>query len=625
MHRIAGYAAPLEPGVVDPVQAQILAAARAVAAGQALVCDSGTGALLLVDPDYDLEMGEDELPVGVADGTPPDVPVGEPPVHAVPADDLAFVDELSSFDEWEAEFWSGDEPCEGMSRDEPARTLPGAGEMADEPGVRVPRLLPAGLESLPGRAELARALESVQLDEIGAYELVEFVAACQRMSSAMDALQASAASELSCRVEMRPAEGVRTESMTTGRITELEVGARLTSEDQAGRLVSRAMLICEQLEETYALWRSGVLSTEKVDVMVSKLAHVDTELAREVEARVLPGAVNRTPASLRRQITRLLHKLAPEPAKKRHEEKKAERFARITPAPDGMAWLEAYLTAEDAAAVKATLDAGAATLKRHDDAFEAGVSGKGTAGNPASSGGNPGTGSFADGAGFAEGAGSSEGVAHRRTVGNRRADVLAALAWAALSTGWIGGCDCGSIGFGLSSVRGRPVSVNVTVPLSSLLGESEDPGDLAGFGPITAESARRLAADGTWRRIVTDPLSGAVLDVGRTRYAPPRDLADHVMARDQRCCWPTCDRPASGVGIHLDHTVAFEDGGATAHTNLGVFCGKNHVDKHQAGWRVVQPEPGRFVYTSPTGHVYTVDPEPVGPAPGDAVGAPPPF
>lgn len=572
MHRIAGHVASLEPGAVDPVQAQVVAAARAVAAGQALVCYPESGALLLVDQDYD----EDDVVLGDVDAIPPEGSVGEPPAHVLSAgvlvDEPTFVDQPGDFDEWETEFRSGSERCDGVP-------LPRAAEMADEPGVRVPRRLPAGVESLPGGAELAGVLESAQLGEIGAYELVEFVAACQRVASAMDALQASAVRELSHRVEMRPAEGVRSESMTPGRITGLEVGARLmTGDDQAGRLVSRAMLICEQLPDTYARWRSGKLSTERVDVMVAKLAGVDAELAREVEARVLPGAANRTPASLRRQITRLLHKLAPKSADKRHKEKKTERFARITPAPDGMAWLEAYLPAQDAAAIKAALDAGAATLKRRDDA------------------------------------GSSEGAAPRRTAGNRRADVLAALAWAALSTGRVGGCECDG-GLGLSSVRGRPVTVNVTVSLETLLGENDEPGELAGYGPITAETARRLAADGTWRRIVTDPLSGAVLDVGRTRYTPPRDLADHVLARDQRCRWPTCDRPATGVGIHLDHTIAFEDGGTTSHANLGPFCGKNHVDKHQAGWTVAQPEPGRFVFTSPTGHVYTTELEPVGEGP----------
>lgn len=636
VHRIAGYAATLEPGAVDPVQAQILAAARAVASGQVLVSEPETGALLLVDPDYE-SVDEDDVPAESAGVATPEVAVGEPPAHAVPPVD-AVVDEPDTFDEWEAEFWPGmlREPVYETGAEvsltttsqvvESAMDIQPLGgtavEVADVPGARVPRRLPAGMESLPGGAELARVLEAVRLGDIGAYELVEFVAACQRVSSAMDALQASAVRELSGRVEMRPAEGVRTKSMTPGRITELEIGARLmTGEDTAGLLVSRAMLICERLPKTYAMWRSGVLATEKVDVMVAKLARVDAELAREVEARVLPGAVNRTSASLRRQITRLLHKLAPKPATKRHQEATTERFVRITPAPDGMAWLEAYLSAEDAAAVKAVLDAGAATLKRHDDAFHAASGGRSTT---AAGGGSdtPNTGSPAGGTGTAAGADSAEGAAYRRTAGNRRADVLAALAWAALSTGWIGGCggdgtgECdGSSGFSLSSARGRPVTVNVTVPLSSLLGDSDEPGELDGYGPITAETARRLAADGTWRRIVTDPLSGAVLDVGRTRYTPPRELADHVLARDQRCRWPNCDRSATGVGIQIDHTIAFEDGGTTAHTNLCVFCGKNHMDKHQAGWTVAQPEPGRFVFTSPTGHVYTTDLEPVGPTP----------
>ena len=39
--------------------------------------------------------------------------------------------------------------------------------------------------------------------------------------------------------------------------------------------------------------------------------------------------------------------------------------------------------------------------------------------------------------------------------------------------------------------------------------------------PVPAVVARALAAGGTWRRLVTDPVSGTVVDVGRTRYRPP--------------------------------------------------------------------------------------------------------
>src|SRR5699024_2787342 len=116
----------------------------------------------------------------------------------------------------------------------------------------------------------------------------------------------------------------------------------------------------------------------------------------------------------------------------------------------------------------------------------------------------------------------------------------------------------------------RRAHVNVTVPLTTLLGLTEEPGELAGYGPIDAGTARRLAADGTWRRIVTDPASGAVLDVGRTTYRPPADLDAHVRHRDQSCARPGCG--ASAFGCDLDHTVDFHRAGsrgATSHDNLG--------------------------------------------------------
>ncbi|MGH9259624.1 MAG: hypothetical protein ACRD08_06955, partial [Acidimicrobiales bacterium] len=44
--------------------------------------------------------------------------------------------------------------------------------------------------------------------------------------------------------------------------------------------------------------------------------------------------------------------------------------------------------------------------------------------------------------------------------------------------------------------------------------------------------------------IAADPASGAVLDVGRERYLPPPELAEHVIARDRSCRFPTCTRSA---------------------------------------------------------------------------------
>jgi hypothetical protein len=88
-----------------------------------------------------------------------------------------------------------------------------------------------------------------------------------------------------------------------------------------------------------------------------------------------------------------------------------------------------------------------------------------------------------------------------------------------------------------------------------VIGVDDQPAHLEGYGPITAEVARRIAAQGTWRRLLTDPVSGAVLDVGRTRYLPPPDLADHVIARDQTCRFPTCTRTGRGLRPGPLHTV----------------------------------------------------------------------
>jgi hypothetical protein len=65
--------------------------------------------------------------------------------------------------------------------------------------------------------------------------------------------------------------------------------------------------------------------------------------------------------------------------------------------------------------------------------------------------------------------------------------------------------------------------------------------------------------------------------------------------------------------VDIDHILDWALGGVTADHNLGPFCERHHVDKHNARWKVSQPESGKFEYTSPTGHVYTREPEQVGP------------
>ena len=162
-------------------------------------------------------------------------------------------------------------------------------------------------------------------------------------------------------------------------------------------------------------------------------------------------------------------------------------------------------------------------------------------------------------------------------------------------------------------VAGRPALaplVQVTVAASTLLGLDDQPGELAGHGPIPAELARQVAADptGTWRRILTDPATGAILDVGHRSYRPPRPLARFVTARDGTCRFPSCRQPARRCD--LDHVTPWPDG-PTAAANLISLCRHHHRLKHSGRWAVTADRDGAVTWTAPTGRTYGTRPSPV--------------
>jgi hypothetical protein len=134
---------------------------------------------------------------------------------------------------------------------------------------------------------------------------------------------------------------------------------------------------------------------------------------------------------------------------------------------------------------------------------------------------------------------------------------------------------------------GRPVTgddaivprVLVTVPVLTLLGHTDEPAELDGYGPIDADTARRLAAHApSFQRILTHPETGAYLSYGRTRYRVPADLAGYLRVRDGGCRFPGCGRRATGCD--LDHSQPWWPDGQTRHDNLAHLCRKHHRLKH---------------------------------------------
>ncbi len=154
----------------------------------------------------------------------------------------------------------------------------------------------------------------------------------------------------------------------------------------------------------------------------------------------------------------------------------------------------------------------------------------------------------------------------------------------------------------------------VHVDLHTLTGLTDHPADLAGHGPLPAHIAREIAFDprSTWRRIITDPHTGAPIDAGRHRYRPPRVTDDHVRVRDRECRFPGCHRPSHFTD--LDHATDWGNGhtGRTDPDNLVGLCRRHHRLKDAPGWSYhLDRATHRLTVHTPSGRTHTTDPEPV--------------
>jgi hypothetical protein len=141
----------------------------------------------------------------------------------------------------------------------------------------------------------------------------------------------------------------------------------------------------------------------------------------------------------------------------------------------------------------------------------------------------------------------------------------------------------------------RPV-INVTVSLETLAGFSDDPGVLAGHGPIPAELARQIAArpGSTWYRMLTDARRECA-ELSVRGYTPSPPIWRQVVADQPQCLVPGCLRPAPAC--ELDHTIAYPHG-PTATTNLAPLCRRHHKVKHAMGYKLTtNPDGSHTLHT----------------------------
>jgi hypothetical protein len=173
----------------------------------------------------------------------------------------------------------------------------------------------------------------------------------------------------------------------------------------------------------------------------------------------------------------------------------------------------------------------------------------------------------------------------RRTHAERQGDALVELCRQALAGGQ------------LPDVRGERPQIRVDIDLLALCAE-RGTAELPFAGPITAETARRLACDASVLRIITGP-DGLPLDVGRAQRTASAAIRRAVIARDGHCVFAGCTAPAAWCDVH--HVVHWAHGGPTSCENGALLCERHHTAVHEGGFRVAR-EPGTADW-----HTYRAD------------------
>ncbi len=358
-------------------------------------------------------------------------------------------------------------------------------------------------------------------------------------------------------------------------------------------LREQALMLTHQPQVWAALW-GGQLDATKAGILAGVLYLVPCQDAQGQErpgyeadcdrilAAGLAYAAQHTARQLDRHLKRLLAEIDPTTVVTRRRRALAERGVWIDHRGDGTADLSARLDSKDAEQVYAAIRAVALAAQRRDTAALGGTGGRDAAGGSESSGGHCVGDSGDDERAFAA-------EAARRPFDLRMADALVDLIMSPSTT--------------RAAMEPHAVTtqINVTIPIDSLAGLSETPGQLPGYGILPADLVRRLAAgDSRWRHVLTDRASGAVLDVGTWSYRPPAGLDRHVRTRDVTCRFPGCSVPARECD--LDHLIPFPLGPTSAE-NLHSLCRRHHRLKHDDGWRVEPLPDNGLRWTSPLGTI----------------------
>lgn len=393
-----------------------------------------------------------------------------------------------------------------------------------------------------------------------------------RRSSARAARLADAIDFARAHPEIYALAGDADPCATAERCAILEASARLLLSEQQVRSLAGAAT--EARVALPLLWRTaleGFASMAQVEAAVVLLPRFEV-LGREGLAAVahfdatLAGLASATSmASFRARATQLARRLAPEPEAVQHARAYAGRHVAVDLLDDGMACVRLHTAAHEAVGLMRRLTSTAKHLKK----------------------------TLRDG----------------RTRDQLRAD---------LASAWLRG---------IGTPTAVKTKVFVTVPLDVLAPEARasvrasaaprhgldvagEP-QLVGDGPLDAVTARRLLLEaGRFTRVVTDPVTGVVLDMDRRSRLVTRAQREWLLLTHATCTRDGCRRSAAGSDV--DHWSEFHgpDRGATDIGNLHPFCGPDHRLKGTTRLRHRRRGDGSVQVRFPSGFSTRPDPPP---------------
>jgi len=454
------------------------------------------------------------------------------------------------------------------------------------------------LKAIPGYKVLGELIE-IDPRSLGASGRIDYLAALDRQESWFYSLKQNAL--IAVAGEYANEDGGIFHCVDDEEREDVAAALRLSPTTAQSR-IDVARVLVGHLPNTISALASGDISAAHATVIAKETASairngLSIDAVFRVEQTALAHAEFHTPGQVANKVKTTIAKLAPEEFEELAERARDARRVTCYPEADGMATVVAILPAEDAQLVMKSIEAFIVKKNADDETESVRIS------------------ALLEEINNVNNSDLNDPMIQLK-VAELQTQLAASSDWSLLSAdmkradalSFIASQALASLASDVRPHR-RPFTVSVSIDLPTLLGLAENPGQLAGYGAIPASVARKMAADATWQRFVSDPTTGNLLDYGRETYLPPQELVDFLLARDRVCRFPGCRR--SGNLADIDHAQSWETGGETNPANLGLLCRRHHRMKTHGGWVLKSNPDGSCLWSSPLGKQYFVPARPL--------------